>query len=93
MLEHWIIDPVAQVRFRPKKCDFFFSLICYALFLLQLSCHKIIYTQFKARFEIKSNQAANSPPENANYLPPIKNVGSKKLLPGNSVMIDQADFH
>ena len=34
VVENWIIDPAARVRFPPKSWEFFFSLICYALFFV-----------------------------------------------------------
>ena len=33
VVEHWIIDPAARIRFPPKSWDFFI-LICYALFFV-----------------------------------------------------------
>ena len=45
-VEHWIIDQEAWIRFPPKSWDFF-SLICYALFFLRLSCCKNIFSQSK----------------------------------------------
>ena len=41
MVEHWITDPAARVRFSPKSWEFFSALFAMLCSLLRLSCRKM----------------------------------------------------